>query len=104
VEQTRERSEGFEDDDGFLIEMSSWSRELAEELARAHNIGPLTNDHWAVIEFVKEYYTRCGEGPPIVKVSKHTGFSARHICQLFPCGIARGAYRLAGLPRPHGCL
>jgi tRNA 2-thiouridine synthesizing protein E len=98
------RSDKLEDDDGFLIAMSSWSMELAEELARKNDIGPLTNDHWAVIEFVKDYYAKLGEGPPIVKISKHTGFSSKHICQLFPCGVARGAYRLAGLPRPHGCL
>jgi sulfur relay (sulfurtransferase) DsrC/TusE family protein len=40
----------------------------------------------------------------VVKIGRATGLSARRICALFPCGIARGAYRLAGLPRPSGCL
>lgn len=96
--------EGLEDNDGFLVEMSSWTREIAEELARENNLGPLTDDHWKIIEFVKEYYTRVGVGPPIVKISKYTGFSTKYICELFPCGVAKGAYRLAGLPRPYGCL
>lgn len=93
-----------EDPDGFLVDMSKWTRELAEELARKNDIGPLNEDHWTIIEYVKDYYQQFHEGPPIVKISKATGYSSRRICELFPCGVARGAYRLAGLPRPSGCL
>jgi tRNA 2-thiouridine synthesizing protein E len=94
----------LEDNDGFLVSMTNWSREIAEELAEKNNIGPLSDDHWRIIEYVKTYYTEYNEGPPIVKISKSTGFSSKYICKLFPCGVARGAYRLAGLPRPSGCL
>jgi tRNA 2-thiouridine synthesizing protein E len=93
-----------EDPDGFLMDMSTWTRELAEELARKNDLGPLCEEHWKIIEFVKGYYQEFHEGPPIVKISKATGFSSQQICKLFPCGVARGAYRLAGLPRPSGCL
>lgn len=94
----------LESDDGFLKEMSTWSREIAEELAEKNNIGPLIEDHWKIIEFVQKFYSKKGVGPSIVKISKYTGFSSKYICHLFPCGVAKGAYRLAGLPRPHGCL
>jgi len=94
----------FEDNDGFLLEMSHWSREIAEELARKNDIGPLTDDHWKIIEFVKDYYSVNQQSPPIVKIGKATGLASSYICKLFPCGLARGAYRLAGLPRPAGCL
>ncbi len=93
-----------EDNDGFLLQMSNWSREIAEELARKNDLGPLCDDHWRVIEYVKIYYQENGVGPPIVKIGKATGFTADYICKLFPCGVAKGAYRLAGLPRPSGCL
>jgi tRNA 2-thiouridine synthesizing protein E len=96
--------EHLEDDDGFLREMSSWNREVAEDLARRNDLGPLTEDHWTVIEFVKDYFIKTGEGPPIVRICKATGFTSRYVCQMFPCGVAKGAYRLAGLPRPYGCL
>jgi tRNA 2-thiouridine synthesizing protein E len=92
------------DPEGFLVDLSWWSRKLAEELAEKNQIGPLTEDHWRVIEFVNEYYRRYGEGPPIVKIAKHTGLKAQKICHLFPCGVVRGAYRLAGLPKPLGCV
>ena len=91
-------------DEGFLADLSGWTREVAEELAQRNEIGPLTEDHWVVIEFAKAFYHEHGEGPSIVQIGRSTGFSAKHICRLFPCGVARGAYRLAGLPRPIGCL
>ncbi|MBI4700608.1 MAG: TusE/DsrC/DsvC family sulfur relay protein [Deltaproteobacteria bacterium] len=92
------------DNDGFLAQMSGWTRDKAEELARRNDIGPLTNEHWRIIEFVRQYYAEHGEGPAIVKIGKATGLPSKRICTLFPCGVARGAYRLAGLPRPSGCL
>ncbi|MDP2840569.1 MAG: TusE/DsrC/DsvC family sulfur relay protein, partial [Syntrophales bacterium] len=86
------------DNDGFLSEISNWSREMADELARRNDLGPLTEDHWKIIEYVRDYYLKHREGPPIVKIGKATGFTAAAICSMFPCGVARGAYRLAGLP------
>ncbi len=99
-----ENADHLENEDGFLKELSSWSREIAEELARKNDLGPLCDDHWKIIEYVQGYYRNIGEGPPIVKIGKELGFSSKYICDLFPCGVARGAYRLAGLPRPYGCL
>ncbi len=92
------------DQEGFLKQISNWTREAAHELAQRNDLGPLTADHWKIIEFVRKYYLAHGEGPPIVKIGKAVGMSAAEICRLFPCGVARGAYRLAGLPRPSGCL
>ncbi len=92
------------DNDGFMTDMAGWSRDTALELADRNDIGPLTEKHWKIIDFVRDYYLETGIGPPIVKISKAVGFSTTEICTLFPCGVARGAYRLAGLPRPHGCL
>ncbi len=90
--------------EGFLEDISTWTRRRALELALRNDIGPMVDDHWKVIDFVREFYLTYGEGPAIVKIAKATGLSAKRICELFPCGVARGAYRLAGLPRPRGCL
>ncbi len=92
------------DEDGFLKTMTTWTREKAEELAELNDIGPLTDQHWEVIEFVKGYYETYGTGPPVVKIGKTTGMHTKTICELFPCGVVRGADRLAGLPRPSGCF
>jgi TusE/DsrC/DsvC family sulfur relay protein len=92
------------DDDGFLQSNKDWSRAVAHELAQINELGPLTEQHWQIIEFVRMYYAEHDEGPPIVKIAKATGLTSKCICTLFPCGVAKGAYRLAGLPRPTGCL
>ena len=92
------------DEDGFLRALSDWDRPMAESLAEKNDIGPLTDEHWRVIEYVKAYYEAHGTGPPVVKIGKNTGMNTNEICGLFPCGVVRGAYRLAGLPRPPGCF
>ena len=91
---------------GFFSDKDFWSIEAAESLAKAHGIGQytLSDDHWKVINFVKDFYEENGRGPAIIKVVKYTGFSLKQICELFPCGLVKGAYRLAGLPRPPGCV
>jgi len=92
------------DSDGFLKEMSTWSRDKAHELAKRNDIGPLTENHWEIIEFVRDYYLTNGTAPPVVKIGRELDMKPTEICDLFPCGVARGAYRLAGLPKPPGCL
>lgn len=91
------------DPNGFLKTLSSWDRNEAETLAIEHEVGPLTDEHWKVIEYVQGYFRTYGSGPPVVKVHKETGLTSEDICRLFPCGMVKGAYRLAGLPRPPGC-
>jgi TusE/DsrC/DsvC family sulfur relay protein len=97
-------ADDLENEDGFLNEMSTWTRDIARQLAEKNEIGPLIEDHWKIIEYVQKYYKESGKGPSILQIGRQTGFNSKHICHLFPCGVARGAYRLAGLPRPHGCL
>ncbi len=92
------------DGTGFLQDDTGWSRTVAKELAERNDLGPLTDEHWTIIEYVRTYYKEHNEGPAVVKIARATGLSSRHICKLFPCGVAKGAYRLAGLPRPSGCL
>jgi dissimilatory sulfite reductase related protein len=92
------------DNDGFMHKGEDWSEKVAKEIAERNDLGPLTKEHWKIIKFVRKYYADKREGPPIVKISKATGMTSKEICNLFPCGVAKGAYRLAGLPRPTGCL
>jgi len=103
MEPTPNPTSAHRDPNGFLKTMSSWNREEAKILAIEAEVGPLTDEHWKVIEYVQGYYETYGSGPPVVKVHKETGLTSEDICRLFPCGMVRGAYRLAGLPRPPGC-
>ena len=94
------------DCEGFFTDKDFWSVKAAENLSKAVDIGDtgLTEKHWKVINFVREYHKLNGRGPAMMKVVKGTGLQLSEVCKLFPCGLVKGAYKLAGLPRPPGCV
>lgn len=91
------------DEDGFLVDSDDWSEDLAMAFARADNI-VLTEDHWKVIRYLRDYYSEHQVAPMIRKLCKETGCSLKYIYELFPSGPAKGACKLAGLPKPAGCV
>jgi len=92
------------DDKGYLTEFSAWSRDLAEALAREDGITTLSDDHWRLIDFLRDYQTTHGVAPMIRVLCKATGNSLEQIYDLFAKGPAKGACRVAGLPRPDSCV
>jgi TusE/DsrC/DsvC family sulfur relay protein len=92
------------DEDGFLQDSSKWSDEVAIGLAKTEGIETLTEDHWKVIRFLREYFLKFNVAPPVRMVSKQTGFTLKRIYELFSTGPAKGACKLAGLPKPTGCI
>ena len=91
------------DEDGFLQDPEIWDEAVAEDLALTEEITLLTPDHWKVINHLRGYYLKFGIAPMIRKVCKETGFKLNYIYDLFPSGPAKGACKLAGLPKPTGC-
>ncbi|MDD8015244.1 MAG: TusE/DsrC/DsvC family sulfur relay protein [Acidobacteriota bacterium] len=92
-------------DEGFLEHPESWDLKVAEILAdKEEGISCLTADHWAVIHFIRAYYREKGMAPMVRKVCQATGFPLRRIYELFPSGPAKGACKVAGLPKPDGCV
>ena len=92
------------DEDGFIQEPGKWDRSIAEALARAEGVELMTEDHWKLVEYIRDYYQRFGIAPMLRKVCKETGFNLKYVYQLFPSGPARGACKVAGLPKPTGCV
>lgn len=92
------------DEDGFLQEPDRWSEEVANDFARSESIEALTDGHWKVIRYIRNYYLQFGIAPMVRKVCKETGYKLSEIYQLFPSGPAKGACKLAGLPKPTGCV
>jgi len=91
-------------DDGFLANPEDWCEDVARVFARMDNISELTQDHWKVILYIRDYYQRFRIAPMIRKLCKDTGIGLKQIDALFPSGAAKGACKLAGLPKPTGCL
>ncbi len=91
------------DGDGFVQDFDAWSEDLAQYLAGLAGMDPLTSDHWKVLHFLRAYYRENELAPPIRVLCRETGLTLKIIYKLFPAGPARGACKIAGLPRPTGC-
>lgn len=92
------------DEDGFLQEPECWNEEVAKDFAGTESVGELTEGHWKVINYIRNYYLQFGIAPMVRKVCKETGYKLGEIYELFPSGPAKGACKLAGLPKPTGCV
>ncbi|HLI62223.1 MAG TPA: TusE/DsrC/DsvC family sulfur relay protein [Terriglobales bacterium] len=92
------------DEDGFLEKPELWNEEVAKDFAETEAIKELTEAHWKVINYIRNYYLQFGIAPMVRKVCKETGYKLNEIYQLFPSGPAKGACKLAGLPKPTGCV
>lgn len=91
-------------DDGFFVDPEQWTEEMAPELARNEGIDPLTEQHWTVIRFMRSEYFDKGTGPTVRVLGKTSGVTVKELYQLFPKGPAKIAARVAGIPKPRGCI
>ncbi len=92
------------DEDGFLLQFDSWSPEWVDYVKDSEGIKELTDDHQKVIDFLQDYYKKNGIAPMVRILSKVTGFKLKQIYELFPSGPGKGACKMAGLPKPTGCV
>lgn len=88
------------DEDGFIVNLDEWSEEVAVYLAKEEGVEELTEDHWKLINYLKQYFAEYGIAPMVRKMTKESGFSLKEIYDLFPSGPAKGACKVAGLPKP----
>jgi dissimilatory sulfite reductase related protein len=92
------------DHDGFLVDPTAWTEEVAVEMAREQGLEVIEETHWETIRFLREYYFTHGKAPMGRDIKKGTGLSLLEIERLFPGGLKEGARRLAGLPNLRGCM
>lgn len=92
------------DGDGFLQQPDLWDKDVARLIAKSDGIEELNDKHWAVIRVIRQNYEKKGMAPMIRVLCKEAGVKLREVYELFPLGPARGACRVAGLPKPDGCV
>ena len=92
------------DEDGFIQDPDAWDEAVAKSLAETEGVAEMTDDHWKVVNYLREYYLEYNMAPMIRKLCKQTGFKLKEIYELFPSGPAKGACKVAGLPKPTGCV
>lgn len=92
------------DAEGYLIEPQDWNEDLAAEFARQENI-QLSDEHWMVVNFMREYFEEHQVAPDARFVIKHLnqnleGASRNKLFELFPYGYVKQACKIAGMKRP----
>lgn len=92
------------DEEGFLKDNSSWNEDVAKALAITEALNELTDEHWAMINYIREYYEEYDVAPVVRKMVNNTGFDRDKIYGLFPSGPRKGACKIAGLPKTTGCM
>jgi TusE/DsrC/DsvC family sulfur relay protein len=92
------------DEDGFLQEPDIWNDEVAGDLATTEGIAEMTEGHWRVVRYLRSYWLEYQIAPMVRKLCKGTGFKLSEIYEMFPSGPAKGACKVAGLPKPTGCV
>lgn len=92
------------DADGHLANRGDWTEDLARELAAQEGIPELTPQHWTVIHYMRTVFDKEGDAPSIRRLTKESGVDTKTLYQLFPKGPAKKAAKIAGLPKPKGCI
>lgn len=88
------------DAEGFLTDPGQWNERVAAEAG----IGDLSERHWMVVDFMRKTYLESGSAPSIRTLGKASGVPVKELYQLFPKGPAKLAAKVAGIPKPRGCI
>ena len=92
------------DAEGFFQRPEQWTREMAGDIAANNGIAELTGRHWLVIDYMRATYLETGSAPTIRTLGKASGVPIKELYQLFPKGPAKLAAKVAGIPKPRGCI
>jgi dissimilatory sulfite reductase related protein len=92
------------DADGNLANYKDWTEEIARELAVEEGIGELNDRHWKIINLMRKEFIEKGDAPSIRRLTKESGVETKELYALFPKGPAKKAAKIAGIPKPKGCI
>lgn len=98
------------DEEGYIINIGDWNKDLADIIAKDENID-MSDDHWEVVNFLRNYYEEYQIAPAVRVLTKAIKKSmgpekgnSQYLYELFPYGPAKQACKIAGLPKPTGCV
>jgi tRNA 2-thiouridine synthesizing protein E len=98
------------DEEGYITDIGAWSEGLAELIAVDEKID-MTSEHWEVVRFLRDYYDEYQIAPAVRVLTKAVGKKLgkekgnnKYLYNLFPYGPAKQACKIAGLPKPTGCV
>ena len=98
------------DEEGYLTNLADWNKDVADYLAKEEKVD-MTDSHWEVVNFLREYYEEYQIAPAVRVLTKAVAKKLgpdkgnnKYLYELFPYGPAKQACKIAGLPKPTGCV
>ena len=98
------------DEEGYLINLADWNEDIGKAIAVTENVD-MSPSHWEVVNFLREYYNEYQIAPAVRVLTKAIGKqlgaekgNSKYLYELFPYGPAKQACKIAGLPKPTGCV
>ena len=98
------------DEEGYLVNLADWNEDIANEIAKTESL-EMTPNHWEVVNFLRSYYDEYQIAPAVRVLTKAIGKqlgeekgNSKYLYELFPYGPAKQACKIAGLPKPTGCV
>ncbi len=98
------------DEEGYLVNLADWNEDIGKHIAQVENVD-MTESHWEVVNFLREYYNEFQIAPAVRVLTKAIGKklgadkgNSQYLYELFPYGPAKQACKIAGLPKPTGCV
>jgi tRNA 2-thiouridine synthesizing protein E len=98
------------DEEGYLVNLADWNEDIAKVIAQGESVD-MTDNHWEVVNFLRQYYDEYQIAPAVRVLTKAIGKqlgeekgNSKYLYELFPYGPAKQACKIAGLPKPTGCV
>lgn len=98
------------DEEGYIVDIGNWTEDLAGIIAKEESID-MSSEHWEVVNFLRDYYSEYQIAPAVRVLVKAIGKKLgpdkgnnKYLYELFPYGPAKQACKIAGLPKPTGCI
>ncbi|HSN20360.1 MAG TPA: TusE/DsrC/DsvC family sulfur relay protein [Usitatibacter sp.] len=98
------------DEEGYLVNLADWTEDVGAAIAQEEKI-EMSPNHWEVVNFLRDYYNEYQIAPAVRVLTKAIGKklgpekgSSQYLYELFPYGPAKQACKIAGLPKPTGCV
>ena len=90
-------------EEGYLTDPAQWNETIAAAIASEEGVGPLTDAHWKVLQHLREKHA-AGEEVTIRQLGKSGIVTTKELYTLFPNGPLKKAAKIAGVPKPVGCI
>ena len=90
-------------EEGYLTDPSQWNEAVAASIAAEEGVGPLGEAHWKVLRHLREQQAK-GAALTIRSLGKSGVVTTKELYDLFPGGPLKKSSKIAGIPKPVGCI